>query len=112
MKDQEKSKSVETFSPQEFETFLGAVRPDWLAWLGIGGLAGIRTDGEIFRTNWEFFKWDQRQIDLPREVTKNNERRLVPICDRLFNILQPLLRDSGPVISLKKPKTRRPGFDE
>jgi hypothetical protein len=28
MKDQEKSKSVETFSPQEFETFLGAVRPD------------------------------------------------------------------------------------
>jgi hypothetical protein len=51
MKDQEKSKSVETFSPQEFETFLGAVRPDWLAWLAIGGLAGIRTDGEIFRTN-------------------------------------------------------------
>jgi len=42
--------------------FLGAVRPDWLA---IGGLAGIRTDGEIFRTNWEYFKWDQRQIELP-----------------------------------------------
>src|SRR5208337_3424842 len=49
--------------------------------LAIGGLAGIRTDGEIFRTNWEYFKWDQRQIELPREVTKTNERRLVPICD-------------------------------
>jgi hypothetical protein len=104
MKDQEKSKSVETFSPQEFEMFLGAVRPDWLEWLPIGGPAGVRTDGEIFRTNWEFFKWDQRQIDLPKEATKNNERRLVPICDRLFNILQPLRRDSGPVISLKKPE--------
>jgi hypothetical protein len=23
------------------------------AWLAIGGLAGVRTDGEIFRTNWE-----------------------------------------------------------
>ncbi len=75
-----------------------------LAWLAIGSLTGIRTDGEIFRTNWEFFKWDQRQIDLPREVTKNNERRLVPICDRLFDLLQPLRRDSGPVISLKKPE--------
>jgi hypothetical protein len=104
MKDEEKSKSVEIFSPQEFETFLGAVRLEWLAWLAIGGLAGIRTDGEIFRTNWEFFKWDQRQIDLPKEATKNNERRLVPICDRLFNILKPMRRDSGPVISLKKPE--------
>lgn len=60
-----KGKSIETFSPQEFEVFLGAVRPDWRAWLAIGGLAGIRTDGEIFRTNWEYFKWDQRQIELP-----------------------------------------------
>ena len=97
-----KGKSIETFSLQEFEVFLGAVRPDWRAWLAIGGLAGIRTDGEIFRTNWEYFKWDQRQIELPREVTKTNERRLVPICDRLFDILQPLRRESGPVVSLKK----------
>jgi len=97
-----KGKSIETFSPQEFEVFLGAVRPDWRAWLAIGGLAGIRTDGEIFRTNWEYFKWGQRQIELPREVTKTNERRLVPICDRLFDILQPLRRESGPVVSLKK----------
>ena len=99
-----KGKSIETFSPQEFQVFLGAVRPNWRAWLAIGGLAGIRTDGEIFRTNWEYFKWDQRQIELPREVTKSNERRLVPICDRLFEILQPLRRESGPVVSLKKPE--------
>jgi hypothetical protein len=37
-------------------------------------------------------------------MTKMDDRRLVPICDRLFEILQPLRRDSGPVISLKKPE--------
>jgi hypothetical protein len=28
----------------------------------------------------------------------------VPICDRLFDILQPLRRESGPMIDLKKPE--------
>jgi hypothetical protein len=30
---QTKRKPVETFSPSEFQTFLGIVRPEWLAWL-------------------------------------------------------------------------------
>jgi hypothetical protein len=34
------------------------------------------------------------------------------ICDGLFNILRRLRRDSGPVIFLKNPKTRQPGFGE
>ena len=33
-------------------------------WLVLGGLAGIRTDGEIFRIRWECFKWNRRIIDL------------------------------------------------
>jgi hypothetical protein len=53
LRDQTKRKPVETFSPSEFQTFLGIVRPEWLAWLALGGLAGIRTDGEIFRITWE-----------------------------------------------------------
>jgi hypothetical protein len=48
LRDQTKRKPVETFSPEEFQTFLGVVRPEWLPWLALGGLAGIRTDGEIF----------------------------------------------------------------
>ena len=100
----QKRTSVPTFAPEEFQLFLGAVREEWLPWLVIGGLSGIRTDGEIFRTTWEFFKWDRRYIDLPPEVTKNNERRQVPICDRLFDPLQPLRRKSGPVVLLKKPE--------
>ena len=100
----QKRTSVPTFAPEEFQLFLGAVREEWLPWLVIGGLSGVRTDGEIFRTTWEFFKWDRRYIDLPPEVTKNNERRQVPICDRLFDLLQPLRRKSGPVVLLKKPE--------
>ena len=30
LRDQTKRKPVETFSPKEFQTFLGVVRPEWL----------------------------------------------------------------------------------
>ena len=104
LRDQTKRKPVETFSPQEFQTFLGVVRPEWLPWLALGGLAGIRTDGEIFRISWESFKWDKRIIDLDPAITKINERRHVPLCDRLIDLLMPVRRESGPVINLKKPE--------
>ena len=105
-KDQTKRKPVETFSPEEFETFLGVVRPEWLPWLALGGLAGIRTDGEIFRIRWECFKWDKRIIDLDPATTKINERRHVPLCDRLIDLLRPVRRESGPMINLKKTRRR------
>jgi integrase len=103
-KDQTKRKPVETFTPEEFETFLGAVKPEWLPWLVLGGLVGIRTDGEIFRIRWECFKWDRRIIDLDPAITKINERRHVSLCDRLIDLLKPVRRESGPVINLKKPE--------
>ena len=103
-KDQTKRKPAETFSPEEFESFLGAVRPEWLPWLVLGGLAGIRTDGEIFRIRWECFNWDRRIIDLDPAITNINERRHVPLCDRLIDLLKPVRRESGPVINLKKPE--------
>jgi hypothetical protein len=110
LRDQTKLKPVETFSPEEFETFLGVVRAEWLPWLALGGLAGIRTDGEIFRITWECFKWDRRIIDLSMTMTKINERRHVPLCDRLIDLLRPVHRESGPVIDLKNPKTKLPDF--
>ena len=30
LRDQTERKPVETFSPKEFQTFLGVVRPEWL----------------------------------------------------------------------------------
>ena len=104
LRDQTKRKPVETFSPEEFEAFLRAVKPEWLPWLALGGLAGIRTDGEIFRIRWECFKWDKRIIDLDPAITKINERRHVPLCDRLIDLLRPVRCESGPVINLKKPE--------
>ena len=61
-------------------------------------------DGEIFRIRWESFKWDKRIIDLDPAITKINERRHVPLCDRLIDLLMPVRRESGPVINLKKPE--------
>jgi hypothetical protein len=98
LRDQTKRKPVETFSPKEFQTFLGVVRPEWLPWLALGGLAGIRTDGEIFRITWECFKWDRRIIDLSTTMTKIDERRHVPLCDRLIDLLMPLLQVAAEII--------------
>jgi integrase len=94
LRDQTKRKPVETFSPEEFDAFLGTVRPEWLPWLALGGLAGIRTDGEIFRITWECFKWEKRIIDLGSGMTKIDERRHVPLCDRLIDLLKPLAAKS------------------
>jgi hypothetical protein len=104
LRDQTKRKPVETFSPKEFQTFIAVVRPEWLPWLALGGLAGIRTDGEIFRITWECFKWDRLIMDLSTTMTKIDERRHVPLCDRLIDLLMPVHRESGPVINLKKPE--------
>jgi hypothetical protein len=75
LRDQTKRKPVETFGPEEFQTFLGVVRPEWLPWLALGGLAGIRTDGEIFRITWECFKWDRRIIDLSADQVSISHAR-------------------------------------
>ena len=85
-KDQTKRKPVETFSPEEFEAFIGAVRPEWLPWLVLGGLAGIRTDGEIFRIRWECFKWDKRIIDLVSSA-KNRMPRFWPKTEAICGMI-------------------------
>jgi hypothetical protein len=45
--------------------------------------------------------FDTCKHDRQTHDPETNDRRLVPICDRLFDILQPLRRESGPVVSLK-----------
>jgi hypothetical protein len=40
----------------------------------------------------------------PTTMTKIDERRHVPLCDRLIDLLMPVRRESGPVINLKKPE--------
>jgi hypothetical protein len=45
-----------------------------------------------------------RIIDLSTTMTKINERRHMPLCDRLIDLLRPARRESGPVIDLKNPE--------
>jgi hypothetical protein len=37
-------------------------------------------------------------------MTKIDERRHVPLCDRPIDLLMPVHRESGPVINLEKPE--------
>jgi hypothetical protein len=104
-RDEVQRKAITAFTPAELELLLGAVSRLWLPWLALGALSGIRTgrEGEIPRVKWEYFKWDRRLIDLPPEVTKLNQRRSIPICDRLFELLHPIRQESGSVLSQVDP---------
>jgi hypothetical protein len=104
-KDEVRRKSIETFTPAEMALLLRAVSRPWLPWLALGALSGVRTgrEGEIFRVTRECFKWEKLLINLPPEVTKLGQRRAVPICDRLFELLYPIHQKSGLVLSQVDP---------
>ena len=42
------------------------------------------------------WRWEQKLIDLPPEVTKVNERRIIPVCDSLIEALTPWRQATGP----------------
>lgn len=118
--------AVSTYTPEELQKLLDTLslgspakdsgekpqpsRLEWLPWVAIGGLAGIRTE-EICpptgsskdQLRWEDFKWAKRLIDIRPEVSKTGERRLVPICDALFAWLKPWHAAEGPVCLHRRP---------
>ena len=59
--------------------------------------AGILTTFQGPRMDWSNVRWEQNLIDLPPEVTKVNERRIIPMCDVLIEALTPWQQTTGPV---------------
>lgn len=96
-------KTVAMFTPEELGIILENTRPVWKPWILISAFAGIRTF-EVLRMNWSSFRWEQKLIDLPPEVTKVNERRIVPMCDALIEALSPWRDATGPVCEDKVPQ--------
>lgn len=76
-------KTVAMFTPEELEFIVENTRKVWLPWVLISAFAGIRTF-EVLRMDWSNVRWEPRLIDLPPEVTKVNERRIIPIRDTLL----------------------------
>ena len=96
-------KTVEMFSPEDLQIIIANTRPVWMPWILISAYAGIRTF-EVLRMDWSTMRWEQKLIDLPPEVTKVNERRIIPICDVLLESLAPWRNATGPVCVDKVPQ--------
>lgn len=96
-------KTVAMFTPEELGIILESTRQVWKPWVLISAYAGIRTF-EVLRMDWASFRWEQKLIDLPPEVTKVNERRIVPMCDALFESLESWRNATGPVCTDKVPQ--------
>lgn len=96
-------KTVEMFTPTELRIVIENTRQVWLPWVLISAYAGVRTFA-VLRMEWSCVRWEQRLIDLPPEVTKVNERRIIPGCDELIEGLAPWRQATGPVCEDKVPQ--------
>lgn len=111
-------KTVAMFTPEELQMIIENTRAVWLPWVLISAFAGIGTF-EVLRMDWSSVRWGQKLIDLPPEVTKVNERRIIPMCDALIQKLAhwreaPVCEDKVPQREieqiLSKVKAVRPDF--
>ena len=82
---------TEIFQPKEMRQLLEAASPDLLAFLVIGGFAGLRV-AEIGRLDWSAVDLDRRIIMLRADQAKTASRRIVPISDNLAGWLKLLPR--------------------
>jgi integrase len=96
-------KTVDMFTPEELQIVLENTREVWLPWVLISSYAGVRTF-EVLRMDWSSVRWEQKLIDLPPEVTKVNERRIIPMCDALIKALTPWRKETGAVCTDKVPQ--------
>lgn len=96
-------KTVAMFTPEEFDAVVENTRRVWQPWVLISAFAGIRTF-EVLRMDWSSVRWEQKLIDLPPEVTKVNERRIIPMCDALIKSLTQWRDATGPVCTDKVPQ--------
>lgn len=102
-----KKGAVSVYTPAEMRFWISNVQPKWFPWLVIVGFSGVRSE-EVCpppeslkdRLRWEDLKWkgDAPFFNIRPEVSKVNERRLVPIPENLANWLHAFKGKTGPVI--------------
>lgn len=54
--------------------------------IALGAFAGLRPE-ESARTTWKMVDFERRHVDLPAEITKDGERRIVDLADNLIEWL-------------------------
>jgi integrase len=96
-----KSQAIEILTPEQMIRFLSVLDRDWLPFFSISAFTGLRRE-EVSRLDWSEIKLDRSLIDLPREKSKNNHRKLEEIPENLSKILSPFARPEGSVKPKKK----------
>lgn len=89
-------KDTEIFTPADMALMLAEAEGDVLAYLAIGGFAGLR-DAEIRRLTWEDVRRDVGEIDLSGRITKTAASRAVTILPVLAHYLEAFAFEKGPV---------------
>ena len=62
-----------------------------------GCFGGVRPE-ESARMTWEMVDFKRRHIDLPAEITKDGDRRIVDMSDNLIEWLLQCRKESGPLL--------------
>jgi integrase len=65
--------------------------------IAVGCFGGVRPE-ESARLTWDMVDFKRKHIDLPAEITKAGERRIVDISDNLLEWLLPCRKESGPLL--------------
>lgn len=84
------------FTPKQMQVLLEKAPRDLIAWLAIGGFAGLRSV-EIERLDWSDVDLAERLIRISPEKSKTGKRRVVTMTDNLAAWLAPLAQKAGPV---------------
>jgi integrase len=87
---------TEIFTPADMALMLAEVEGDILAYLAIGGFAGLR-DAEIRRLQWEDVRRDVGELDLSGRITKTAASRAVTILPVLAHYLESFAFEHGPI---------------
>jgi integrase len=96
-----KVRQVAILTPEQVETFLRVVDPDFLPFFCLSAFSGLRRE-EIIRLDWSEVKLDRNLIDLTFTKSKNRRRKLIEVSENLKQWLSPFARESGSVMPKKK----------
>ncbi len=70
---------------------------DFVPIIAVGCFGGVRPD-ESARMTWEMIDFKRKHIDLPAEITKDGDRRIVDMSDNLIEWLMACRKRSGTLL--------------
>ena len=70
--------------------------------IAVGCFGGVRPE-ESARMTWDMVDFKRKHIDLPADITKDGDRRIVDMSENLAEWLLPCRKESGPLLPYELP---------